>query len=68
MAFTRGAQHAAGARRVWSWASRVNLSAGPHTVTWNGRDASGTAVRSGAYLLRVRAGRDLGVKKLVLLR
>jgi hypothetical protein len=55
-------------RRVWSWASRANLSAGPHTVTWNGRDGSGTAARSGVYFLEVRAGVDQGVTRLVLQR
>jgi hypothetical protein len=55
-------------RRVWSWASRVNLSAGPHLITWNGRDGSGKSARNGIYLLKVRAGRDQGVKKLVLQR
>jgi hypothetical protein len=53
-------------RRVWSWASGVNLWAGPHVVTWNGRDESGTLVRSGVYILKAWAGRDAGVRKLVL--
>jgi hypothetical protein len=55
-------------RRVWSWASRVSLSPGPHTVIWNGRDGSGAAARSGIYFLKVRAGHDQGVNKLVLQR
>jgi hypothetical protein len=55
-------------RRIWSWGSRVNLSAGPHTVTWNGRDGLGTAAHSGVYFLKVRAGRDQGVRRLVLER
>jgi hypothetical protein len=55
-------------RRVWSWASRANLSAGPHTVTWNGRDGSGSTARSGVYFLKVQAGLDQGVKRLVLQR
>jgi hypothetical protein len=55
-------------RRVWSWASVVELSAGPHAVTWTGRGGSGGAEGSGVYWLKLRAGRDRGVRKLVLQR
>jgi hypothetical protein len=55
-------------RRVWSWASGGELPAGPHAVTWNGRDRSGALARSGVYVLQTRAGRDVGVGKLVLQR
>jgi hypothetical protein len=55
-------------RRVWSWASGGELPAGPHAVTWNGRDRSGALARSGVYIVQTRAGRDVGVGKLVLQR
>jgi hypothetical protein len=55
-------------RRVWSWASVAELPAGPHAITWNGRDGSGAAEGSGIYWLKLRAGRDRGVRKLVLQR
>jgi hypothetical protein len=55
-------------RRVWSWASGGELPAGPHAVLWNGRDRSGALARSGVYVLQTRAGRFVGVGKLVLHR
>ena len=44
------------------------LPAGPHAVTWNGRDGSGALASSGVYVVRTHAGRDVGVGKLVLHR
>jgi hypothetical protein len=41
---------------------------GDRIIRWDGRDASGTPVRAGIYLVRVRAGRDIGVRRLVVLR
>jgi hypothetical protein len=55
-------------RRVWSWASSGELPAGPHAVVWNGRDGFGNLLRSGIYIMHVRAGREVGVRKLVLQR
>jgi hypothetical protein len=55
-------------RRVWSWLSGADLPAGPHTITWDGRDASGAPARSGLYTLRARAGCDVGVRKLLIQR
>ncbi len=46
-------------RRVVDLVDRT-LDAGAHTVTWDGRDASGSVVSSGVYLLRLEAnGRSL---------
>jgi hypothetical protein len=55
-------------RRVWSWQSGGQLSAGSHRVVWNGRDGTGAPVRGGVYWLKLRAGPDESVKKLVLQR
>jgi hypothetical protein len=55
-------------RHLWSWASSAEMPAGPHAVNWNGRDGSGAAAGSGVYWLKLRAGRDWGVRKLVLQR
>ena len=44
------------------------LPAGTHTVTWDGRDARGLIVTGGAYLAHVRAGRDTGVLRIVVIR
>ncbi|HOX25493.1 MAG TPA: S8 family serine peptidase [Candidatus Krumholzibacteria bacterium] len=47
---------------------RENLSAGEHQATWDGRDASGRQVASGAYFYRLTAnGRDQ-VKRMVLVK
>jgi hypothetical protein len=55
-------------RRVWSWASRESMSAGQHTITWDGRVGAGTIARNGLYFLKLRAGRDQGVTKLIVQR
>jgi len=43
------------------------LPAGEHTVTWQARDDRGRALGSGVYLLRLSAGGESSVTKLVLL-
>jgi hypothetical protein len=53
-------------RRVRSWVWGEGFPAGPHTVTWDGLDGSGARAVSGLYFVRVRAGRDVGMRKLVL--
>ena len=42
--------------------------AGSHTVRWDGRDDSGTAVSSGVYLYTLSAGRFCGTRKMVVMR
>ena len=55
-------------RKVRSLASGERMTPGEHSVRWDGRDGSGAPVRNGVYLVQVRAGRDVGVKKVVVLR
>jgi hypothetical protein len=55
-------------RRVRSLVSGAVLPPGQHAITWDGRDGSAARVGSGLYFLRVRAGRDFGIRKLVLER
>ncbi|MBZ0268314.1 T9SS type A sorting domain-containing protein [bacterium] len=44
------------------------LPAGSHTARWDGRDASGSRVASGVYLLRLSAGDEVRTKDMVLMR
>lgn len=55
-------------RRVRSLVVDERGAPGEHRVRWDVRDGSGASVRNGVYLLKVRAGRDVGVRKLVVLR
>jgi hypothetical protein len=41
---------------------------GLHSVTWNGRDASGVTVSSGVYFYRLQAGSTVITKKLVVMK
>ena len=41
------------------------LDAGTHTVTWDGRNASGTRVASGVYFARMRAGAGERTERLI---
>ncbi|HKW15303.1 MAG TPA: FlgD immunoglobulin-like domain containing protein, partial [Candidatus Krumholzibacteria bacterium] len=43
-------------------------AAGPHTVTWDGRDDKGRAVGSGVYFYKLVAGEFTSTKKMVLLK
>ncbi|MBL7149676.1 MAG: T9SS type A sorting domain-containing protein [Candidatus Cloacimonetes bacterium] len=45
-----------------------SISAGNHTVVWNGTDANDNKVSSGVYLYKVEAGDYKKVKKMVLLK
>ena len=55
-------------RKVRSLAAGERSTPGEHIIRWDGRDGSGTPMRDGVYLVQVRAGRDVGVRKLVMLR
>jgi hypothetical protein len=55
-------------RKVRSLASGELTTPGEHTIRWDGRDSSGALVGSGVYFVKVRAGGDEGVRKLVILR
>lgn len=44
----------AGRRVTTLWDGSV--SAGPHTLTWNGRTGSGSEAAAGVYLCRLQAG------------
>lgn len=54
--------------RVRSLVVDERSTPGEHSIRWDGRDGSGAPVRNGVFLLQVRAGRDVGVKKVVILR
>ncbi len=41
---------------------------GIHSVVWNGKDSKGGDVASGIYLLRLQAGRELLIHKMLLVR
>ncbi len=43
-------------------------SAGPHEVTWNGRDDAGRQAASGIYIYSVQAGKKVAVNKMVLVK
>ena len=42
--------------------------AGPHSITWDGRDQAGTGVASGVYLMRLTGLQEVLTGKLVLAR
>lgn len=46
----------------------IDANAGPHLVTWDGRDDQGRNAASGMYLCRLVAGGQEQVRRLVLLR
>ncbi|MDZ7303599.1 MAG: alpha-amylase family glycosyl hydrolase [candidate division KSB1 bacterium] len=47
---------------------REKMSAGTHTLHWDGRNANAQPVRSGVYLLRLDAGHEMAVRKIMVLR
>lgn len=55
-------------RRVARPAERSELDAGPQSVVWDLRDRDGRPLPAGLYLVRVAAGRDRGVVRLVVTR
>ncbi|HPR18714.1 MAG TPA: choice-of-anchor D domain-containing protein [Candidatus Cloacimonadota bacterium] len=46
----------------------AQLSAGQHSVVWNGTDNNGKAVTSGVYLYRLKCGNFQQTRKMILLR
>ena len=44
------------------------LSAGQHSVTWNGRDSNNKRVSSGIYFYKLKAGDYQKIRKMILLR
>lgn len=61
--------------RVYTIAGQVvatlvdgDLVAGPHTVTWDGRDGSGAAASAGIYFYRLSSGSEHGGRGMLLIR
>jgi len=44
------------------------LSAGQHSVVWNGKDESGKSVSSGIYFYKLKAGNFEKTKKMILMK
>lgn len=44
------------------------VSARIHNVQWDGRDASGRAVSSGVYFARLTTGKDIAVRKMLMMK
>jgi len=44
------------------------LGAGPHEVTWDGRDGQGDAVATGIYWVRIETGSEAATRKVVRMR
>jgi flagellar hook assembly protein FlgD len=57
----------AGGRRVRSLLD-ATLPAGPHDVSWNGRDEAGRTVASGIYFYRMESSDRREMRRMFLLR
>jgi flagellar hook assembly protein FlgD len=55
-------------REVRGIAHGSRFTAGVHELRWDGRDANGSAAASGIYFIRIRAGHESAVKRIVKLR
>ena len=54
-------------QRVWVWSSE-QMTAGAHTVSWDGSDMTGRPLPSGLYLYRLEAGDYVETRKMSLVR
>jgi len=54
-------------RRVTTLVSEP-LPAGHHEIVWDGRDGGGRRVASGAYFYRLRAGDEVQVRRMVMVK
>ena len=45
-----------------------DIEPGYHSVKWNGRNFSGDAVPTGIYFIQVESGKDLGLRKIMLIK
>jgi hypothetical protein len=52
-------------RHVRTLRSGALMPAGEHSVVWDGVDETGGRVAAGVYLVKVRAGSETGVRKVV---
>jgi flagellar hook assembly protein FlgD len=48
--------------------SDQEFAAGPHTVTWNGRDSEGEVMPSGIYVVRLESESRVESRKVTLIR
>ncbi len=48
--------------------SDQKFAAGPHTLTWNGRDSQGRVMPSGIYVVRLESGSRVGSRTVTLIR
>jgi len=55
-------------RQVRTLVSNQSYSAGFHAVNWNGRDNNDQSVPSGVYIYRIKAGRFIDHKKMLLVK
>jgi hypothetical protein len=55
-------------RLVWQLAGQDQWAAGPHAITWNGRDDAGRELPSGVYFYRLDAAGDTATMKMTLIR
>nr|HPR18501.1 T9SS type A sorting domain-containing protein [Candidatus Cloacimonadota bacterium] len=46
----------------------AQLAAGRHSVVWNGTDDNGKAVSSGIYFYKMKSGKYLETKKMILMK
>ena len=44
------------------------MTAGAHSLTWDGRDGSGDAVSSGVYITRLVVGKQVASGRMLLLK